>query len=229
MTNATWRPNLAVLCPACKRHVTLDEHGVVTNQVPYENDQEERITFGTCPDCGGSMLLRHVAKLIWPDRPESSSRLWRDPVVLYPSDGANLDSSVPEKIANSYREAARCYGANSHTATAIMCRRTLEGICAHHGEKKGNLAANVKALRDKQVIDARLYEWADSVLRSLGNDAAHDVDQVITAEDARAALDFTKAIIEYLFVFTAAFERFKQRRTKHGGGQPEGAASPGGA
>jgi hypothetical protein len=125
-----------------------------------------------------------------------------------------LDQSVPEKIAESYQEAARTLSVDAPTATAIMCRRTLEGICSHYEAKGNNLSKKLVWLKDQGKIDERIFEWSNSVLRSLGNDAAHKVDEVISSEDAEAALEFTRAIIEYLFVFTAAFEKFKERRNK---------------
>ena len=44
----------------------------------------------------------------------------------------------------------------------LMCRRTLEAICAHHGIVQGNLDKKLQKLRDDEVIEKRLFEWADS-------------------------------------------------------------------
>ena len=75
----------------------------------------------------------------------------------------------------SYEEAVACAGSGAFTACAIMCRRTLEGICDSHGIVAGNLDGKLKKLRDDEVIERRLFEWADS-LRLVGNEAAHDVE-----------------------------------------------------
>jgi hypothetical protein len=92
-----------------------------------------------------------------------------------------------------------------------MCRRALEAICKDKGTAKRTLAANLQQLQEQRTIDARLYEWADA-LRLVGNDAAHNVDEFMSKEDAKDGLDFTRAIVEYVYTFTDAFERFRARR-----------------
>lgn len=67
-------------------------------------------------------------------------------------------------------------------------------------------------LASKGKLDARLHEWANDVLRTLGNDAAHNVGAMISEDDARDALEFTKALIQNLFVLQRAFDAFKKRR-----------------
>jgi hypothetical protein len=99
----------------------------------------------------------------------------------------------------------------AYTAAAIMCRKTLEGICAAHNAESRNLAQSLKVLRDNETIDRRLFEWAEE-LRLFGNEAAHDVNVTITASDAQDIVDFTRALIEYVFTFRDRFESFKQRR-----------------
>lgn len=138
---------------------------------------------------------------------------WTAAEVLYPATSTSFGLEVPPAIASSYAEAQRSFAqAGAYTGTAILCRRTLEGICSHFKAKGRNLADKLKSLKDKGIIDAMVYQWADDVLRALGNDAAHDVEQVIGQQDAKDALDFTRAIIEYIFVLQAAFERFKRGR-----------------
>ena len=125
---------------------------------------------------------------------------------------------MPGSIANSYAEAAKSLRAAAPIATAIMCRRTLEGICKHFGATGRNMPTMLNDLATKGKLDARLHEWANDVLRTLGNDAAHNVEAVISQDDARDALEFTKALIQNLFVLQRAFEAFKKRRA----GQPDG-------
>lgn len=94
-----------------------------------------------------------------------------------------------------------------------MCRRTLEGICAHHKIQEGNLAKSLKKLKDDGVIEQRLFEWAES-LRDVGNEAAHDVDARVSKEEARDLIDFTRALVEYIFTLTETFKKFKARRAE---------------
>jgi hypothetical protein len=92
-----------------------------------------------------------------------------------------------------------------------MCRKALEGICSEHGVKERNLAASLKAMKDQGQIDERLFEWSDS-LRMVGNEAAHGVGLTIVQPDAKDVLEFTNAILDYLFSYRDRFEKFKARR-----------------
>jgi len=95
-----------------------------------------------------------------------------------------------------------------------MCRRTLEAICHEYEAKGGTLAAKLKYLNEMEIIESRLHLWADKILKNLGNEAAHDVRSDISKQDALDALEFTRTIIEYLYVFEAAYNRFLERRLK---------------
>jgi hypothetical protein len=74
---------------------------------------------------------------------------------------------------------------------------------------------SLEKMKTDGLINDQLFEWAD-VMRHAGNDAAHDVNVTISSEDARDMLDFTKAILDYLFSFRDQFEQFKQRRNTKG-------------
>lgn len=203
-------PNLAVVCPKCHVAVTTREAG--SFQVGDEMSLT-RFTLGRCPKCSSPLLLRNRGRTLLDPTQTTLETFWKDPVVVFPAATFTFSKDVPMEIAASYAEALRCFNrASAYTGTAILCRRTLEGICVHFGEKKGSLAQKLKALKDKGTIDSRVYDWANDVLRTLGNDAAHDVNETIEEEDAKHALDFTRAIIEYLFVFQAAYDRFKAER-----------------
>jgi hypothetical protein len=94
-----------------------------------------------------------------------------------------------------------------------MCRKVLEGICATHGVKARGLVSQLKELQTRGVIDGRLYEWADG-LRIAGNEAVHDVNVTVSAEDSRDALEFTEALINYVITLHDKFEAYKARKTE---------------
>lgn len=97
------------------------------------------------------------------------------------------------------------------TASAIMCRKTLEGVSADHGATGSNLEKKLASLKEKGVIEGRLFEWANE-LRLVGNDAAHDVAVQVMPQDARDTLDFTQAVLQYVYTLRDRFEEFKKRR-----------------
>ena len=136
--------------------------------------------------------------------------VWDQPLILYPpTDSVNHDA--PQPIRTAFEEAGAAFRERAYTAAAIMCRKTLEGICASHGVTQRTLMQSLDQLRADGVIEARLYEWANA-LRIAGNEAAHDVRVTVSRDDARDMLDFTKAILDYTFSFRDKFEKFKARR-----------------
>jgi len=160
-------------------------------------------SFLQCPGCTGPFLTVHEEDVFGPTVRET----------LYPTPERPLDPSIPMPLQSALTEARRCLGSGAFTAAAIMCRKTLEGICAEHGLKGAKLVNGLRKLRDKGVIDARLFEWAEA-LRIAGN--AHDVRIEVTKQDATDLLEFTHALLEYLFTFRERFEAFKKRRSAPG-------------
>jgi hypothetical protein len=80
-----------------------------------------------------------------------------------------------------------------------------------HGVKARNLSQSLKELKERGLIEGRLLEWAEA-LRNFGNEAAHDVGVTIAAQDAKDIIEFTEALIEYVFTYRDQFESFQKRR-----------------
>jgi hypothetical protein len=196
--------SFVVRCPSCD--VAVPAESVGSYEVRDDGFETTEHLLLKCKDCSSPFLARRFGVYTGGD----SGWDFGVATILFPAE-RTLDSSVPETIAKSYQEAATCAGSGAFTACAIMCRRTLEAICAHHGVVQGSLDGKLKKLRDDGIIEQRLFEWADS-LRSVGNEAAHDVAIEVSKEDSRDLLDFTRALVEYIFTFTENFKKFKERR-----------------
>lgn len=123
-----------------------------------------------------------------------------------------MNPKAPRPVQVALDEAFRCYRTRAYTAAVIMCRKTLEGVCASHGVNAKSLAGMLKAMQTTGLIDNRLFEWSDA-LRVAGNEAAHGVGTTVSQQDARDLLDFTTAIIDYLFSYRDQFEKFRTRRS----------------
>lgn len=92
-----------------------------------------------------------------------------------------------------------------------MCRKTLEGICIEHKIKEKNLKASLKKMKEQGIIESRLFEWADT-LRISGNEAVHDLNITVAPDDARDIIEFTNALLEYVFTFKDKYEQYKKRQ-----------------
>jgi hypothetical protein len=75
-----------------------------------------------------------------------------------------------------------------------------------------NLAESLRRLQDQGTIDGHLAEWA-SALRVLGNQGAHFSDIEVTTEDAQDSLALAETLLEYVYVWSERFGRFRDRRS----------------
>ena len=134
---------------------------------------------------------------------------------VFPAGEREFGKVVPKDISRvPLQKLAPAFVPKAYTAAAIMCRKTLEGICSVHGVKSsGTLAAQLKKLKENGTIENRLFEWAEE-LRTMGNKAAHGVEVVIASQDACDTLEFTEALIEYVFTYRDKFKAFRKRRAK---------------
>lgn len=66
-------------------------------------------------------------------------------------------------------------------------------------------------MQNDGLIEGRLLEWAEE-LRVLGNEGAHFTGRRVAREDAQDALALAEALLDYMYVFSAQFAEFKQRR-----------------
>lgn len=141
-------------------------------------------------------------------------RDWSSPIRMWPEGPANLHYTVPDKIKKSLNEAQKCYTSATYSACAVMCGKALEGICADKGSPpKSMLAGGLKFLKDKSIIDQRLFEWGEA-LRKQRNIGAHAGEDEVTRQDARDVLDFAMAICDYVYELSDKYEEYKARQEK---------------
>ena len=133
--------------------------------------------------------------------------------ILYPNESKIETSTIPLIIKNAYEQGLRSYSASLYEPCALMCRKCLEAICKTHGVDGKNLFERLKNLESSGTIDARLSKWSHEI-RAIGNDAAHDFESQVTKEDTRDVLDFTEAILIYVYTLNSKFEEFIDRRKR---------------
>lgn len=196
---------MIVECLGCRAFVEAKECGGF-EYIRHGDNPAGRYVLLDCEKCGSPMLVRQINIGNMAD-----GDIWDTPSRLYPNDGRGANPNAPQEIRSAFEEAGACFRARAYTAAAIMCRKTLEGLCAAHGVNERTLVNSLKKMKEQGVIDARLFEWSDA-LRVVGNEAAHGVGIVISDTDATDILEFTNAILDYLFSYRDRFEQFKKRR-----------------
>ena len=199
--------NYEVTCPNCHQRIKLsDEDRNDFEPFPYGPNFEEKHTwsyvFAECEICWQTLVIRR--------RIDESAKMGVYE-ILWPVLERNLSDTVPESLRQEHSEARACFHAKAYTATVVMVRRTLEGVCADHGITRKPLYAALDEMKSNGLIEGRLLEWAQG-LRVLGNDAAHFTGRPVSSQDAKDALSLAEALMDYMYVFTAQFEKFRARR-----------------
>lgn len=136
---------------------------------------------------------------------------WGKGTRLWPSPRRYLAWSIPSKVRTSLEEAEKCLGAGAWIGCVAMCGRALEGVCRHFKTKSQYLGGGLKELKQREIIDKRLYEWSQELQRHR-NIAAHATDENISKQDAEELLDFVVSISDYIFVLNEKFEQFMKRK-----------------
>jgi hypothetical protein len=195
---------MLIECDNCNATVQLVEVGFYIRENPYDFIDAEKYIFGKCSQCLYPILVEQELDII------ADELEWGRSKKIYPGSTFHINPVIPEKLQKSLLECIQCFKVEAHTATAIMCRRTLEGFCALKGVEEKNLDKSIKKLKDEGAINEQLYEWANQ-LRLVGNEAAHNIDANFSSVDAKDILDFTIAILDFTYSFKDKFDKFKER------------------
>ncbi|MFD6335818.1 DUF4145 domain-containing protein [Streptomyces sp. NPDC060131] len=195
-----------LICPHCEKPalatITGEAAGGGEEEPPY------LLELARCGTCNEPFLTVE----------EDYGQGWDGPGVLWPEQLRPLSIHVPQSLRREHEEARQCFKAKAYTATAVMVRRTLEGVCSDQGVSGANgrskrLVQMLEQLKNDGKIDGRLLEWAQE-LRVLGNEGAHFTGTGVSREDAADGLALAEALLDYLYVLAAQFEAFKTRRAK---------------
>ncbi|HEX7320171.1 MAG TPA: DUF4145 domain-containing protein [bacterium] len=197
---------MIIECPACEAKVDAK---VLAKRVYPPTDECEpcMYTFLECPSCNN--VLVGYSEEMYCGGGESK---WENPWRLWPEPPHVFHGDIPQLVRDSLRDAQKCLKANVYPASAVMCRRALEAICKDKTGKK-TLYEGLKKLKEKELIDDRLYSWGEA-LRQEGNIGAHATEEIILKQDAQDILDFALAITDYIYVLTEKFNKYQSRRKK---------------
>ncbi len=196
-----------IMCSTCEARVSA--HIIASKEgLDKEATVPCRVLFLECSSCKSILLgyteLTRMGYEDW-DFP--------DPERVWPNPKNSISWKVPELVRTSIEEARRCFDAHAYSACVVMCGRTLEFVCKEHGVKNWQLKKGLKELKDKGIIDGRLYEWGEA-LRESRNISAHATDTKVFRNDAKDILDFAIAICDYVYVLADKYESFKKRQLK---------------
>jgi len=218
-------------CSVCRAKVAAIEHGCVRRPGGIDHEGEPHygisVYLGKCPKC--RTILVGESQQIGIENYDSYCDEWADAIRVYPEPPKTFTSKhIPKMVSESIAEAVRSLQANANVAACVMFGRALEAICRDLleperivGETKSTsapkrpimLGEGIRKLKDKGVIDQRLFDWSQQ-LHAFRNVAAHPTDETISREDADDLRSFVYAIIEYIYDLTDRYNEFQERLTK---------------
>jgi hypothetical protein len=195
-------PDIRYFCRHCGTHTTSPTLASAKYATTDDSERYQLDYLYTLVKCSACSDISLLLTALFDDYDADS---------VYPAAPRSMGSAVPSTVQRCFEEARICYQARAYTASAIMCRRTLETLALDRGADAGNLAKSLTNLKDRGDIDQRLFDWSDA-LRLAGNSAAHDVAASISRVDASDMNDLTEAVIDYVYVFQERYQSFKNRR-----------------
>jgi len=198
---------MLVECDSCNALVEVEIVGSYTNENPHDFIDSTKYSLCKCSHCLSPMLIEQEFEWV------NETFEWGKANKIYPANQFHLNPAIPAALQKALTECIQCYKAGAHTATAIMCRRTLEGFCLLKGIKGKSLDKSIKQMKEQGMINDQLFEWANQ-LRLVGNEAAHNIDANFSSLDAKDMMDFTIAILDFTYSFQEKFDQFKSRLSK---------------
>ncbi|EMX0193783.1 hypothetical protein COJ87_19940 [Bacillus cereus] len=158
-----------------------------------------------CPVCINVTLENAISNS---EETEPNGRQIVSEELLYPFKTMEINY-IPKNVAGAF-EAALKVRLIDGAICAIAIRRTLEMMCKDKGEEGQNLYSMLKALSDKGVLPPILNDMA-SVLRVIGNAAAHADEAKFSHDLVPSMIEFTNIILDYVYNLPKQIETIQDR------------------
>jgi len=208
-------------CPRCRAKVGVAQTGCA-QRTGFDDDASEpygeKIVVGLCPSCTVP-LAGYAQQTNFKGWEGDEYDGWSDVIRVYPKPPKTFSSyRIPRTVTHSLLEADRTLQAGAYLATCVMFGRAFEALCRDilekhapdAAKKRMMLGAGIKALKEQNIIDQRLFDWSQQ-LQAFRNLAAHGEDFAVSRDDAEDLQAFMHAIIEYIYDLTDRYEEFKER------------------
>jgi len=169
-----------------------DTYSFVTQEDDVQGSYVWKMLF--CPVCHKITLYQDYSDSEMIDPEEG---FYDEESILYPENRFDL-KGVPPQIKSALESAIKVK--NIDTALcAIALRRVLEQICNDKEAKGKNLDKMIKDLISRNILPNG-FDEACSIIRLLGNSAAHGSESVFYISEVEELISLLKAIIDYLYV-----------------------------
>ena len=137
---------MIVECLECRSYVDARDCGRF-ERLSDGTGPSSLFTLLSCTACKSPILARqtNIGNMAEGDK-------WDTPYLVFPSADLRVNPNAPRDIQAAFEEACSCYRAQAFTASAIMCRKTLEGLCSAHGIAERSIADFFFAARSGRTL-----------------------------------------------------------------------------
>lgn len=212
--NNKWIPqSIDIHCPFCGRQVTF-----TLTDFNLDGKRNTMAASSQCPGC-------HQQVRFWVIDPkpygDTQGRECQS-LCIYPKPTLNRNpmagmDKIPTEIGRAYASTVNVYNAGEWTATAVLCRRVLEGIAKNllpEEKQKKPLAQQLTDLTTEVDLAKPLTSLADAI-RKGGNLGAHfDLEREPDETTASQMVDLLEYLMEYLYVLPADVDSLHKIVTK---------------
>lgn len=161
-----------------------------------------------CPVCSNVTLRK--TSFFSEDRDETGKIIPTEE-VLYPT--LKWESrNMPKNVSAAFESAIKVRHIDG-AICALSLRRTLEMMCRDRGATTGNLYSKLQQLSREGILPPIVENMA-SVLKNVGNAAAHADDAEFPLELVEAMINFTQTVLDYVYHLPQALEDIQKRLTK---------------
>jgi hypothetical protein len=195
---------VSLFCPHCHKHTALSagttccstDHSIVFKDADWKSPSGDTWWIGICNGCGLPCLVKNQGEVVYPHPRPSPT-----------------DKKIPKELARDLDESKICLSVDCYRACAAMARRCIQNACLHKGTTAKDLVGQIAELADKGVITKDIAEWA-TVVRWVGNDAAHPGKNDVKKEDAEDCLRLAEQFLHVISVTPAVAKARRAARGK---------------
>jgi HEPN domain-containing protein len=197
--------SISIYCPHCQKYTALsvapaayaDQRGNTNYTLAiWEDTRGQQWWIGVCNSCNMPVLVLDNGRIIYPNPLPSPT-----------------DSNIPKDLAKDLDEAKMCFSVGCYRACAVMARRCIQNACLEKGAKEKDLVKQINELCKLGIITNDIEEWA-TVVRWIGNDAAHPNKEQVKKEDAEDCLNLAEQFLHVIFVTSAVAKARRAARNK---------------
>jgi hypothetical protein len=196
-------------CPHCGRKVNFNLQCSMTRHTS--------ITFciSKCSGCRKEVTFIFLGFLKNTNSPkEGELYIYPEPKIRKLLEGIGTSENFNNGLLESYKSLINVYNVREWTATAVLCRRLLEGITMQilpDEKKKLPLSRQLQELPNFIELQKPILTLADA-LRKGGNIGAHfDLEKIPNENIAELMMDLLDYLIEYIYILPNRINELHQK------------------